>query len=295
MKRVKSAAITALIATLLLLPMAVRLLCADALAAAASAPQSTRLGIVMYHSVTDGGKKAGKYVITPKTLEEDLKWLEENGFRTVTLQELEDYVTAGGSLPEKAVMLTFDDGIYNNLSYALPLLQSYGMTAVISPIGRYADEFSAANEAPSNVYSHATWDELGEMLKSGCFEIANHSYDLHGSGGREGVGKKKGEDLSEYEAKVGGDIMKMQKCIFSNLGVNCRFFTYPFGFLDDSSEELIKKLGFTGSFSCYEILNEIRKGDPDCLYSLGRFNRPSGVSSEEFFRRMFADGDKIRT
>ena len=79
------------------------------------------LPVIMYHSVHEGAPQ--DYVVTPSQLEDDLNWLAENGYSSVTAQELVDYTLGKGDLPEKPVLITFDDGFYNNLSLALPLLE----------------------------------------------------------------------------------------------------------------------------------------------------------------------------
>ena len=72
-------------------------------------------------------------MLSPAQFESDLKYLKENGYHTVVVQDLIDYVEKGVPLPEKPVMLTFDDGYYNNYYYAFPLLEEYDAKIVISP------------------------------------------------------------------------------------------------------------------------------------------------------------------
>ena len=82
-----------------------------------------KVPIVMYHSVLKDKKMDGKYVVSPTEFENDLIYLEEHGYTTIFLQELVDYVYTGAALPEKPVVITFDDGYLNNLTYVLPILQ----------------------------------------------------------------------------------------------------------------------------------------------------------------------------
>ena len=91
--------------------------------------KTVELPIIMYHSVLKS--RSGDYIVHPSELENDLKYIKENGYETVVMADLINFVYEGVELPEKPIMITFDDGYYNNLGYAVPLLQKYGMKAVI--------------------------------------------------------------------------------------------------------------------------------------------------------------------
>ena len=82
----------------------------------------------MYHSFVPDGTDCNTWTLTDARFREDLQWLDDNGYTTVLPSEL----AAGGPLPEKAVMLTFDDGYENNYSIAYPLLKEFDAKAVIS-------------------------------------------------------------------------------------------------------------------------------------------------------------------
>ena len=126
-----------------------------------SVSQEVRLPVLMYHGVHSNPKKAGDYVITPQALEEDLLYLQRQGCTTVVMSDLIAYVQQGAPLPEKPVMITFDDGYYNNYLNAYPLLQKYQMKAVISIIVGETDKYSELDENKEN-YSHITWDMINE-------------------------------------------------------------------------------------------------------------------------------------
>ena len=98
--------------------------------------------ILMYHSILKDPAKAGAYILSPEVLEQDLTWLLDRGYETVTGQDLVAYVSGTGTLPEKPVMITFDDGHLNNLTYVLPLLYEYDCCGVVSVVGAYTQRFS---------------------------------------------------------------------------------------------------------------------------------------------------------
>ena len=84
------------------------------------------------YSINSRESRTGDYVITPKAFRKDLEWLRDAGYQTVVVQDLLNYVEEGVPLPEKPVMITFDDGYYDNYLNAFPILQELQMKAVIS-------------------------------------------------------------------------------------------------------------------------------------------------------------------
>ena len=140
----------------------------------ATAGESVSLPVLMYHSILDSKAKAGKYTIPPAVLEQDLQYLREHGYTSVSPEELIAYARGEGSLPEKPVLLTFDDGYYNNYSYVYPLLETYDMRAVISVVGSFTEQYSVPGAVMNNNYSHLNWAQLREMLDSGRVTLGNH-------------------------------------------------------------------------------------------------------------------------
>ena len=243
------------------------------------------LPIIMYHSILKDTNRSNKYVITPSTLENDLKYIYEHGYTTITMDDLISYVYNDTPLPKNPIMITFDDGYYNNLGYAVPLLEKYNMKAVVSIVGQYTDTYTNTDEANLN-YSYLRWKDVKELMNSGVIEFQNHTYNLHSNNsGRIGCSKKSFESLETYEKILANDIQKLQQEFEKNVGYTPTTFTYPFGSISKASFPIIKKLGFKASLSCASGINYITK-NADCLYCLKRNNRPSGISSEAFFEKI---------
>lgn len=250
----------------------------------ANSEEYIKVPIIMYHSILKDPARSNKYTITPAVLEEDLKYIKANGYETITISDLISYVYADKPLPPKPIILTFDDGHYNNYGYLYPLLEKYDMKVVISIVGSYTDKFSETNEANLN-YSYLRWKDINELISSGRIEFQNHTYNLHdNTHGRIGAKKKKGESDDEYKKILEEDINKLQNEFKENTGYVPTCFTYPFGSISNSSLDIIKELGFKASLSCEEGINKITK-NPNSLYLLKRYNRPSYVSTYNIFKK----------
>nr|WP_315024320.1 polysaccharide deacetylase family protein [uncultured Aminipila sp.] len=251
----------------------------------ASETDTIKLPIIMYHGLIKDIKLQNKYFISPDSFENDLKYLNDNGYTAITMNELIDYVYNGTTLPEKPIILTFDDGFYNNYLYAYPLLKKYNQKAVISIIGSQTDRYSLI-KIFNSYYSYLSWAQINEMLISGHIEIQNHTYNMHTcDNGRKGCSEKSGEGLVTYKEKVMGDIGLLQQRIIDYTGVTPNTIAYPFGYYTKNSEALIKEMGFKSSLTCCQKINSISR-DPECLYKLGRYLRPPGKSSSSFFKNI---------
>lgn len=244
--------------------------------------QTTSLPIIMYHSVLKDKKRAGKYIITPEELENDFKYIKENGYTCVLSDDLIQY-TKGGSLPSKPIMITFDDGHLNNLTNVLPLLEKYDLKAIISIVGSYSEASSHSSDHNPN-YSYLSYDDIKTLISSGRIEIANHSYDLHKLNARVGCSIIKGEDIKKYQKMLKSDLEKTQQLLEKNVSYTPTVFTYPFGSCCSYSKDIIKELNFKLSLGCAEQVNIISR-DTKSLYCLGRFNRESGIDTARFMSR----------
>ncbi len=238
-----------------------------------------KIPILMYHGVLKGSKSIGKYIVSSDELEGDLQYLRDNGYTTILIQELIDHVKNGTDLPEKPIILTFDDGYYNNYIYAYEICQRYNAKMVISLIVKQTDIYSENGEVSTN-YSHITWEQAKEMLSSGLVEIQNHSYDLHSSNGRYvGITKAKWESPADYEIRVTSDIQKAQNRIIEMTGYTPTTFTYPFGLIDESAKNAIQKMGFEASLLVENKVALLDLDDENCLMGLKRCIRPGNTST----------------
>ena len=270
---------------LLFLTILVILLTVGISIAIANSEEYIKVPIIMYHSILKDPSRSNKYTVTPSVLEEDLKYITDNGYTTVTISDLISYVYDDTPLPEKPIVLTFDDGHYNNYGYLFPLLEKYDMKAVISIVGSYTDKFTETDEANLN-YSYLRWKDIKELMDTGRIEFQNHTYSLHSNTGkRNGTKKIKGETDEHYKNVLEEDILKLQQEFEENTNYTPQCFTYPFGGISNASLNIIKELGFKASLSCEQGIKILTK-NPNSLYLLKRYNRPSYISTYNFFQKI---------
>lgn len=205
----------------------------------ADIPAGSALPILMYHHiVTNEADCTNDMIVTAAQLEEDLRWLQDNGYTTILPRDL----VSGAALPEKPVLLTFDDGYRSNYELLYPLLQKYGMHAAIAVITSLPD---SGNDA------YLTWDMCREMADSGLVEIGSHTNNLHNLGelqgnykigGPNGIERKSGESDSAFQTRVLDDLQKSHDLIEEQLGREVTFFAYPFGVTEPDAEALLETL-----------------------------------------------------
>lgn len=245
------------------------------------------LPIIMYHSITNNSSASNDYTVTPQIVENDLCYLKSNGYESVTTQDLLNYIEKDMPLPEKPIMITADDGFYNNYCYLVPLLQKYDYSAIISFVGEFTD-VTAYNDPHVPEYSYCTWEDIQVLLDTGVIELGNHTYDMHSSNNRKGCAKMSYETDEQYKTILMADVGKLQDEFTKNIGITPIVFAYPFGYTSKESTPILKELGFKATLNCYEKPNYITK-DLNCLFGLNRYNRSAKYSTEDFMSILLSE------
>lgn len=209
------------------------------------------LYILMYHHVVEDGVNYNDWTITTSRFREDLQWLQDNGYTPILPRQL----AAGEPLPEKAVMITFDDGYASNLQLALPILQEFNTPAVISLITNAMEK-----EEPDFL----TWDMCRELAASGLIEFGSHTHDTHSAKTR-GIRRLPDETQEAYEARVFPDIQHSVDLIEEKIGTNVTFFAYPHGEADPWANEFVDAL--------FPVTVTTRHGPTDIRNGLHRMPR----------------------
>ena len=234
-------------------------------------PRTIYLPILMYHQISADPSKLSQYVISPEEFESDLQLIQQHGYTTITVNDLINYAYHQAKLPEKPIMLTFDDGYESDYVYAFPLLKKYKEKAVFSIIGNYADLYSGDVHKDIS-YSHLSWDQIKEMHDSKLAEFHHHSYNMHNVSRRRGALKRKNESYDEYKHIINNDLDKLNTEFVQYIGTPSTAFTCPYGFYNEALKQALKEFGFTAVLTTNEQFNKLT-GNPEELYSLNRFVR----------------------
>lgn len=236
--------------------------------------------IIMYHQISENSNLWGDYVIPSSVLKSDFEYLKNNGFTPVRIKDIVDYSKGTKDLPEKAVVITFDDGQRSFLTKVVPLLEEFNFPANVNIVGSLIDLYTENGETDDR-YAYLNWNDIKILAENPLVEIGHHSYNFHSLGYRKGMGKIYGETNSAYLEIMKNDIEKLNEQLLSNTGEKPYILAYPYGIKNKTLSELVKSEGFSVTLSCRETVNKISVGEE--LFELGRFNRPYKYSTHTFF------------
>lgn len=231
------------------------LLAAWCVGSSASAAADT-LPILMYHDLTIDENDTDSMTVTDERFRLDMEFLQEFGFTPLLSEDLLAIRQGSAAMPEKPVVITFDDGYRANYDIAYPILQQTGMRAIIAVVAHNIR--TAEQDSPAR--TSLTWEELREMVSTGTVEVGSHTYNLHNASyngnlspnGIDGVTRRPGETESAYRQRVGGDLQKSIELIRQYTGqARVWYFSYPFGAYDPWMETLLEESGIYVSTLTY--------------------------------------------
>lgn len=231
--------------------------------------------VLMYHHIAEEGD--GGVTISAACFEEQMAALSEAGYTAVDLEDLYAYVEEGTPLPEKPILITFDDGYESNYTIAWPVLEKYDMQAVIFTIGVSVGK-DTYKDTGTAITPHFSYEEAREMAESGVISIQSHTYDMHQSAqldespARTSAVPLKGESEEDYMAAFLSDMERSMSEILEGVGEPVTAMAYPNGDYTTLSQALCRELGLKATFTTEARTNVLVKGLPQCLYGMGRYN-----------------------
>jgi peptidoglycan/xylan/chitin deacetylase (PgdA/CDA1 family) len=194
----------------------------------AELPDQANVPVLMYHYVSDLPPGADRYrrdlTVSPADFRQQLQYLTDAGYTAITLTDLFLHLNDGYPLPERPVVLTFDDGYRDAYEVVFPLLLEYNFTATF---------FVLSTPAHYEAEAYLTWAQMKEMAAAGM-EIQAHGRDHADLRGRS-------YDFLVYQ------ILGIQEAITYHIGRPARFFCYPSGRYDDDVIAVLKSAGYWGA------------------------------------------------
>lgn len=185
---------------------------------------SVSVPVIVYHGVRPNylGETAEikRYTVLPETLDHELAYLRDNNYHVISLGALSKYFDEGVPIPEKPIVLTFDDGWKNQYIYAFPLLKKYGFTATF---------FIFTNAVGHKNF--LSWEQIKEMDTAGMTiggHTKTHPYLI-------GI-----TDPIALEKEISGG----KKIIEEHLGHPIETFAYPFGMYNASTTQAVREAGY---------------------------------------------------
>jgi poly-beta-1,6-N-acetyl-D-glucosamine N-deacetylase len=218
--------------------------------------------ILSYHEIADKTQTLDStYAVTPIHFDEQMHWLIDNGYHFVNIDDIINYRKHKKALPEKAVLITFDDGYRSVYANAYPVLKKYKIPSVIALVGSWLlkedkVDFSGHMIPRSEFLSQK---EIKEMVASGLVEVASHSYASH-----KGIlGNPQGnlqpairtrqwfsdtqtyEDEKGYKTRIYNDLAENNKFLKRYTGQEPRVMVWPYGHYNIESRRIAEGLGMS--------------------------------------------------
>jgi poly-beta-1,6-N-acetyl-D-glucosamine N-deacetylase PgaB len=227
-----------------------------------SLPNGQRLLVLCYHDVVPV-RNAGvdPQSVDSGTLAAHLNWLRSEGYRPIDLDALVGAYAGTSRLPERAVLLTFDDGYLSLYTQVFPLLRAFRFPAVAALVGQWMEVPAGGGVQYSESglrgrESFISWDQAREMQASGLIEFASHSWDLHhGIPGNPAGSLEPAATThafladSGYESdwawqqRIRSDLERASAVLEQRLGRRPRAIVWPYGRYDEQTEHIARELG----------------------------------------------------
>lgn len=241
--------------------------------------------VLMYHSVSDVATRGFRtWAVPAQQFDDQMQHLFESGYTTLTVSELFE-ARRRGAVPQRCVLLTFDDAFEDFSSTALPIMEKYGIkstlfvpTAFVEGTSRWLRNIGEEDR------SIMSWQQILDAAERGV-EIGAHTH------------SHQMLDLLGHQAAE-NEIAKSKRLLESHLGHPLRTFAYPFGYRTPDVRHIVERLGF--DFAC-----SARKGlhnKDDNPFDIPRLVIPAEMGMQRFVEtvagkgvRKVAPGDDLKT
>ena len=249
-----------------------------------------------YHDVQDR-LPADTAIITLSSDEllGQFSWLKAHGYHPVSLDDLIAARDGHRSLPDKAVLLSFDDGYESMYTRVFPLLKLYHFPAVLALVSSWMETAPGKNLGYDDTQftrdNLLSWKQVREMEASGLVEVASHSHALHlgvsanPQGNRQPAAvtriydpaTRRYEGDNAYRRRIRADLLRSEHIFKQRLGHAPRAVVWPYGAYSQTTVAIAKTLGMPITLNLAD-----GRGDTQQLQSIPRYLIPRDMPLADF-------------
>ena len=182
-----------------------------------------KIKVLMYHSI--GFDNYSIFRVTQKNFKEQMKYLHDNNYTTLSLDDVYNYFTINKPLPPRSVLITFDDGYVDNYTSAYPILKQYNMKATIFMITNNIDKSS----------SYLTSNQIKELISNGV-DVESHT-----------ANHEQLDILSKDQLEK--TLLASKNTLEGITNKQIKYIAYPFGKSNSQVAAISKKLGYKMAFT----------------------------------------------
>jgi len=207
-------------------------------AAPAQQPVNSKSEVIVlcYHRFVD--KPKDSLAIKPADFEAQMQALKDNGIIVISMEDFLAWRRGEKDIPEKAAIVSIDDGYLSGYSVAWPILKKFGYPFTMF---LYTDYIKGG---PKSGGQSISWDQLAEMRDAGV-DIEGHTVS-HSS-----LNARKGKTDEQYLAWLKSEIVGSKELLEKNLGIQVKAFAYPYGLHNKTVRDVVKQAGYEAAFTVW--------------------------------------------
>ena len=206
-------------------------------------------------------------IMSVENFKRNIKFMYERGYKAISFKEYLNAYKGKCNLPEKCVIITFDDGYYSSYKYAYPILKKYGYLAaqfVVTSSVYEDDPYGISVKLP-----HLTWNLIKKMKD--VFSFHTHSHDYH----------RRENNVAYYHCKkqyeIKNDLLKSHNLLAERNYNQAKILAYPYGDYDDKILSILDELDYDFALTVYSGTSCLADG----VYKLKRYSMHNSISNDK--------------
>ena len=213
------------------------------------------LPILMYHHVCP---HPGLVTVSPENFAAHMAWLADQGYHSASCADLEAFLS-GHALPDKSVMITFDDGYLDNYVHAYPVLRQHGLHAVVFVVTDWIGDNSTIRPLTGEAGAPPTYNhrDCTKQIQTGHADavmmrwaeiqrtLADDTFEFHSHTASHTRWDKRCTASSEKSEKLAEDLHRSRETLKQHLNLEDTHLCWPQGYFDADYQSTARTQGFT--------------------------------------------------